>query len=61
LAGIILKQLKRLGEPRNVAAIVTNNAANIKKARELVQADPLYTHIITLRSDPLPCAIYKSV
>ena len=33
----------------NVAALVTDNASNMRAARELVVSDPEYRHIIILR------------
>lgn len=48
--------------PKKVIALVTDNAANMRSARELVTKEKLYKHIIPLRCVPAlhqhePCNI----
>ena len=48
-AGVIKTHLDPIGA-KKVVCLVTDNAANIKAARQLVISDSKYSHIISIRS-----------
>ena len=47
-ADLILKWIGEIG-PQRVGGLVTDNAANVKKARALVVATEDFTHILEVR------------
>ena len=55
-AELMIRYIRMVGEEK-VVAIVTDNAANMKAARRLVQEQPQYKHIITFRCFGSSCCL----